>query len=79
MQLIYDKPASPGVANALKRARQLCEARWTPIRPLPSSLKGVAGTEQEYFYGYFRPWMPQRTAAERYRGSGIRTYKNQRI
>ena len=60
MQLIYDKPASPGVANALKRARQLCEARWTPIRPLPSSLKGVAGTEQEYFYGYFRPWMPQR-------------------
>ena len=60
MRLFYDKPASPGVANALKRARQLCEVRWTPIRPLPSALKGVKGTEHEYFYGYFRPWLPQR-------------------
>jgi hypothetical protein len=60
MQLIYDKPASRGVENALKRARRLCQLRWTPIRPLPSALKGVAGTDQEYFYGYFRPWMPQR-------------------
>ena len=59
MELIYDRPASQGVENALKRARQLCDARWTPIRPLPSALRGVKGTEHEYFYGYFEAWMPQ--------------------
>ena len=60
MQLIYDQPASAGVENVLKRARQLRQIRWTPIRPLPSALKGVKGTEQEYFYGYFQPWLPQK-------------------
>ena len=60
MHLHYDQPASQGVENALKRARQLCEARWTPIRPLPSALFGVKGTDQEYFYGHFQPWMPQK-------------------
>lgn len=58
MRFVYDRPASQGVENALKRARQLCEARWTPIRPLPNALFGVKGTDQEYFYGYFQPWMP---------------------
>ena len=59
MHLIYDKPTCAGVENALKRARQLREIRWTPIRPLPSVIKGVKGTEQEYFYGYFPAWLPQ--------------------
>lgn len=60
MQLIYDKPATAGVENVLKRARQLREIRWTPIRPLPSALKGVKGTQQPYFYGYFPAWLPQK-------------------
>ena len=60
MQLIYDKPATQGVANVLKRARQLCELRWTPIRPLPSAMSGVKGTDHEYFYGHFPAWMPQK-------------------
>ena len=60
MQLIYDRPASVGVENALKRARRLCEIGWTPVRPLPSALFGVKGTDQEYFYGYFQPWRPQK-------------------
>ena len=60
MRLICDKPANPGVENVLKRARQLRELRWTPIRPLPSALFGVKGTDQEYYYGYFQPWLPQR-------------------
>lgn len=60
MQLICDKPANPGVENALKRARQLRELRWTPIRPLPSALKGVKETQQPYFYGYFPAWLPQK-------------------
>ena len=60
MQLIYDRPASAGVENALKRARQLCQIGWTPVRPLPSALFGVKGTDHEYFYGYFQPWRPQK-------------------
>ena len=62
MELIYDRPASRGVENALKRAKQLCDIPWTPIRPLPSALRGVKGTEHEYFYGYFDAWLPQRGA-----------------
>lgn len=35
MQLYHDIPSSKGVENALKRAKQLAQLRYTPILPLP--------------------------------------------
>ena len=35
--LYSDKPASKGVENALKRARQMVEIKWTPIRRMAAS------------------------------------------
>ena len=40
MKLIYDKPTSQAMENVLKRAAQLRELRWTPIRRFPPSLGG---------------------------------------
>ena len=37
MQLYYDKPVSKGVENALKRAKQMVELKWTPVRRMPAS------------------------------------------
>ena len=37
MMLYPDKPASKGVENALKRAKQMVEIKWTPIRRFPTS------------------------------------------
>lgn len=36
MLLYPDKPETKGAENALRRARQLTDLRWTPIRPIPS-------------------------------------------
>ena len=36
MKLYSDKPTSQGMENALKRARQMVDFRWTPIRPVPA-------------------------------------------
>ena len=36
MLLYPDKPETKGVENALRRARQLTNLRWTPVRPIPS-------------------------------------------
>ena len=33
---IPDEPTSEGMRNALRRARQLADLRWTPIRPFPA-------------------------------------------
>ena len=35
MQLYPDKPQSKGVENALKRARQMVEIKWTPRNKIP--------------------------------------------
>ena len=37
MMLYSDKPISKGVENALKRAKQLIEIKWTPVRRFPTS------------------------------------------
>lgn len=34
MTLYHDIPASRGVENALKRARQMTDFRWTPVKPM---------------------------------------------
>ena len=38
MKLYSDKPASKGVENALKRAKQMVEIKWTPVRRFPASM-----------------------------------------
>ena len=57
-QVFPDVPASEGAANVLRRARQLSELRWTPIRPVPAGIsKGDAGRT---FCDIFLPaWCPQ--------------------
>ena len=56
--LYHDRPASAGVENALKRAKQIVRARYAPIRPLPLVCKlvredgGKAYGESELSPGY---------------------------
>ena len=38
MMLYSDKPISKGVENALKRAKQMVELKWTPVKRMPSSM-----------------------------------------
>lgn len=54
LQLYHDKPASPGVENALKRAKQMVELSWTPVKKLPSGhiIKAPTGRQ------YVDAWMP---------------------
>ena len=58
-QLYHDKPFSQGAENVLKRARQLANIRWTPVRPLPNALRSKGPEKKEYYYGYFSAWHPQ--------------------
>ena len=45
MHLYHDRPASTGVENALRRAKQLSQLCYTPIRPLPivEKIRGASG------------------------------------
>ena len=42
--LIHDAPRSQGVANVLKRARQMTEFRWTPVGDIPVYTKATGRT-----------------------------------
>lgn len=57
--LYHDKPFSQGAENVIKRARQLANIRWTPIKPLPNALRSKGPEKKEYYYGYFSAWHPQ--------------------
>lgn len=59
MQLYHDKPVSPGVENALKRARQMVEFPWTPIRRIPSGHIFRTPTEKKYVDMWLPPHFPQ--------------------
>jgi len=63
MVRIPDVPTFPGMANALRRARQLADLRWTPIRPFPAGMpEGVQpppGTAKVYFPIFLPAWRPQ--------------------
>lgn len=59
LQLYHDQPFSQGAENVLKRARQLADVRWTPVRPLPNALRSQGPEKKEYYYGYFSAWHPQ--------------------
>lgn len=58
MTRVSDMPESEGMKNALRRAKQLAELRWTPVRPFPTIVSsGVPGTDA---CRVFAPaWRPQ--------------------
>ena len=60
MTLYHDTPSSAGVANALKRAKQLVEFRWTAVNPFPA---GQHIQTSEATTGrvdlFLRPWRPR--------------------
>lgn len=55
---IPDMPDSIGMENALHRARQLAELRWTPVASFPIIVSsGILGTEPGRFF--FPAWKPR--------------------
>lgn len=60
MQLYADKPQSKGVENALKRARQMVELQWTPIRRIPSGLIFRTPTDKKWLDTWMPPHLPQK-------------------
>lgn len=58
MKLFHDIPESQGVANAMKRARQLVELWWTPIRPFPhyQIVSRQPDEQSERIRGFYTPW-----------------------
>lgn len=73
MQLYHDIPKSQGVANAIKRARQMVELEWTPrgmfpcnyVIPMPGDIPA------QRIGGYFAPWKSQKGMVY----SSVRTYE----
>ena len=60
MQLYPDKPISHGVENALKRAKQMVELSWVPIRMIPSGYIFNTPTEKKYIDAWIPAHFPQR-------------------
>ena len=56
--LIADQPQSEGAANVLKRAQQLSQLRWTPVRPFPAVFKSSAPEKPDYHNIYLSAWRP---------------------
>lgn len=59
MQLYPDKPQSKGVENALKRARQMVELQWVPIRKIPSGYIIKTPTGRQYVDAWLPAHLPQ--------------------
>ena len=60
MQLYPDKPISHGVENALKRAKQMVELSWTPLRMIPSGYIFNTPTDKKYIDAWMPAHFPQR-------------------
>ena len=65
MELFHDKPACAGAANAIRRARQLTEIRWTPAGAMPCGrlLPRADGTGSDRVNYFGQPHRPQRGMA----------------
>lgn len=61
MKLYHDIPKSTGVENALKRARQMLEFRWTPVERFTTGVSSAepAGSPKIRRDIYFPSWRPQ--------------------
>lgn len=61
MKLVYDKPETKGVENAIKRAKQMTEFRWTPVRSLPALLAYYDMEGIRHYCGWqIPPYSPQK-------------------
>lgn len=57
-QTIYsDTPTNKGMQNALLRAKQLADIRWTPIKPFPVIFS--SGNGPQTHRAFFKPFLPQ--------------------
>jgi len=61
MQLYHDKPQSKGVENALKRARQMVEIKWTPCNKIPCGygFSAPTATKKTFIDAWFPGHLPQ--------------------
>ena len=61
MTLFHDIPKSQGVINALKRAKQMVEFEWTPVKLLPAgNYFGELNGDTRWGYVNMLPWRPQK-------------------
>ncbi len=60
MQLYPDKPISRGVENALKRAKQMVELSWVPVRMIPSGYIFNTPVDKKYVDAWLPAHFPQR-------------------
>lgn len=60
MKLTHDKPAHKGIENAVKRAKQMTQFRWTPVKDMPA-VETFTGMDRvrEYHPKRLIPWFPQ--------------------
>lgn len=57
--LYHDKPRSQGVENALKRAKQLIDFQWTPVKPFPCNYKLLLPDgKKQSINSFFPAWRP---------------------
>ena len=59
MELFHDIPRSQGVANVIKRARQLVELRWTPVGQFPCSYSVATPNGHLRQDAFFPKWRPR--------------------
>ena len=60
MALIHDIPASQGVANGIKRAKRLVNARFTPVKRFPIVIPtSYADGSSAYQETFTSPWFPR--------------------
>jgi len=58
--LRHDVPCSQGVANVLKRARQLAEFSWTPVKNFPVGMFLLEPERKKFVQTNLPAWLPQK-------------------
>ena len=78
-RLIRDAAVSEGMKNVLRRAAQLSEIRWTPVRPLPAIVSDAQSGSKPHLF--LPAWRPRRGVGysavrydEKYVGSNVPLY-----
>lgn len=59
LKLFPDIPSSVGMENALRRARQLADICWTPVRPVPATIADKVENQRRYQNFFLPAWRPQ--------------------
>ena len=56
---LWDRPGTEGVHNGVRRARQLCWLRWTPVEKMPSGLIRTTTEGKRYIDTFLPAWYPR--------------------